>query len=299
VIRSMTGYGEASVHVDGVHYFLEVRSLNNKYFKGVIRLPEEFQSLEAELETRLREKVNRGTVTLTATCTAEASAAAHSVNTPVLRAYLAQVEETRKMLGKDAPALTVDAAALLALPGVLQPPTHGEDRLHKARASFLGLLDKALGGLLAMRDREGAALAKEFEGQLKLIGERLVLIRTRSPDVVTEYEKRLKARIEQMLREAELKVEVGDLIREIAIYAERIDIAEETQRLGGHLEQFGDLVGQPEYKPIGRTLDFVAQEMLREANTIASKSPDAATSRWTVEIKGAIDRIKEQSANVE
>lgn len=299
MIRSMTGYGEASVHVDGVHYFLEVRSLNNKYFKGVIRLPEEFQSLEAELESRLREKVNRGTVTLTATCTAEASAAAHTVNKPVLQTYLAQVEETRRLLGNNAPALTVDAAALLALPGVLQAPTHGEDRLHKARASFLGLLDKALDGLLAMRDREGAALAREFEGQLKLIGERLVLIRTRSPDVVTEYEKRLKARIEQMLREAELKVEVGDLIREIAIYAERIDIAEETQRLGGHLEQFGDLVGQPEYKPIGRTLDFVAQEMLREANTIASKSPDAATSRWTVEIKGAIDRIKEQSANVE
>ena len=299
MIRSMTGYGEASIHVDGVHYFLEVRSLNNKYFKGVIRLPDELQSLEAELESRLRERVNRGTVTLTATCTNESDSAAHSVNRVVLQAYLAQLQEAKAALGKDAPAMTVDAAGLLALPGVLQAPTHEEDRLHKARSVFLGLLDKALDGLLAMRDREGSALSKELQAHLKLIGDRLSQIQGRSPEVVLEYEKRLKGRIEQMLREADVKVEVGDLIREIAIYAERIDIAEETQRLTGHLEQFGDLVSQPEYKPVGRTLDFVAQEMLREANTIASKSPDAATSRWTVEIKGAIDRIKEQSANVE
>ena len=299
MIRSMTGYGEASIHVDGVHYFLEVRSLNNKYFKGVIRLPDELQSLEAELETRLRERVNRGTVTLTATCTNEAASAAYTVNKGVLQGYVAQVQEARAALGKDAPTLTMDAAALLGLPGVLQPPTHEEDRLHKARAAFLGLLDKALVGFLGMRDREGAALSRDLEAHLKIIGDRLALIQGRSPEVVLEYEKRLKGRIEQMLREAEIKVEVADLIREIAIYAERIDIAEETQRLTGHLEQFGDLVTQPEYKPIGRTLDFVAQEMLREANTIASKSPDAATSRWTVEIKGAIDRIKEQAANVE
>lgn len=299
MIRSMTGYGEASIHVDGIHYFLEVRSLNNKYFKGVIRLPDELQSLEAELESRLRERVNRGTVTLTATCTAESAAAAYSVNREVLQAYLTQLQATKASLGKDALAFTVDAASLLALPGVLQAPTHEEDRLHKARAVFLKLLDQALNGLLTMRDREGAALSRELQAHLKIIGDRLGQIQGRSPEVVLEYEKRLKARIEQMLREADVKVEVGDLIREIAIYAERIDIAEETQRLTGHLEQFGDLVSQPEYKPVGRTLDFVAQEMLREANTIASKSPDAATSRWTVEIKGAIDRIKEQSANVE
>lgn len=299
MIRSMTGYGEASVHLDGVHYFLEVRSLNNKYFKGVIRLPEEYQSLEAELESRLRERINRGTVTLTATCTDESASAAHTVNRHVLQAYLAQLEEARTLVGKSTTNITIDAAALLALPGVLQPPTHEEDRLHRARTAFLGLADKALNDLVAMREREGAALSKDLESQRQLIAGRLVQITDRSPEVVTEYEKRLKSRIEQMLRENDVKVEVGDLIREIAIYAERIDIAEETKRLTGHLEQFGDLISQPEYRPIGRTLDFVAQEMLREANTIASKSPDAATSRWTVEIKGAIDRIKEQSANVE
>lgn len=299
MIRSMTGYGEASVHLDGVHYFLEVRSLNNKYFKGVIRLPEEYQALEAELESRLRERINRGTVTLTATCTDESAGAAHTVNRHVLQSYLTQLEEARALVGKTSSAISIDAAGLLALPGVLQPPTHEEDRLHRARTAFLQLADKALNDLVAMREREGAGLSKDLESQRQFIAERLGQITDRSPEVVTEYEKRLKARIEQMLRENDVKVEVGDLIREIAIYAERIDIAEETKRLTGHLEQFGDLIGQPDYRPIGRTLDFVAQEMLREANTIASKSPDASTSRWTVEIKGAIDRIKEQSANVE
>jgi uncharacterized protein (TIGR00255 family) len=295
----MTGYGEASVHADGVHYFLEVRSLNNKYFKGVIRLPEEYQSLEAELEARLRERINRGTVTLTASCTDESASAAHTVNRHVLQSYLAQLQEARTLAPQGAPPLSIDAASLLALPGVLQPPSHEEDRLHRARTAFLGLADKALDSLVAMREREGAALSKDLESQRQFIADRLAQISVRSPEVITEYEKRLKSRIEQMLREADLKVEVGDLIREIAIYAERIDIAEETKRLTGHLEQFGDLISQPDYRPIGRTLDFVAQEMLREANTIASKSPDAATSRWTVEIKGAIDRIKEQAANVE
>ena len=102
-----------------------------------------------------------------------------------------------------------------------------------------------------------------------------------------------------MLREADTTVEPADLIREIAVYAERTDIAEEINRLGAHLDQFADLIDTKDGKPIGRTLDFLTQEMLREANTIASKSPDAAISRSTVEIKGAIDRIKEQAQNLE
>ncbi|MCK6478560.1 MAG: DUF1732 domain-containing protein, partial [Phycisphaerales bacterium] len=113
------------------------------------------------------------------------------------------------------------------------------------------------------------------------------------------YEQRLRQRIEAMLKEAQVKVDAVDLIREIAVYAERTDIAEEISRLGGHLEQFADLLKPDSDKPVGRTLDFLAQEMLREANTIASKSPDAGISRLIVEVKGAIDRIKEQAANVE
>ncbi len=295
MIRSMTGYGEASAAREGVHYFLEARSLNNKYFKAVIRLPEEFQGLEAELEAALRTRVTRGTVTVTASCTDDSAGAAHTINQRALQKYVEQIRQ----LPEGDKLLAGLLSSVFGLPGVLQPPAHEEERVNAARAMFLGLLDKALSDLIAMRDREGASLLADLESHRDFIADRLTLIKARAPDVVGEYEKRLRARVETMLREANVAVEVGDLIREVAIYSERVDIAEEIKRLGGHLEQFGDLIAARDSKPIGRTLDFLAQEMLREANTIASKSPDASISRWTVEIKGAIDRIKEQAQNVE
>ena len=150
-----------------------------------------------------------------------------------------------------------------------------------------------------MRDREGRSIQEDLENNRKDIAQRLVDIIRLSPQVIADYETRLKARIEALLKDAQINLSQVDLIREIAVYAERTDIAEETKRLTGHLDQFKDLLSASDLRPVGRTLDFVAQEMLRETNTIASKSPDAAISRSAVEIKGAIDRIKEQAQNVE
>lgn len=294
MVRSMTGYGDASATLDGVHYFVEVRSLNNKYFKAAIRLAEPFQGLEAEFESRLRERISRGTVTLNARCTDASEQAAYEINAKALARYVEQLKSVNFAGGPN-----IDLSALLALPGVLQPPANEEDILAKARAAFLPLLDKACANLLAMRTREGAVLADELRAQLAFIAERLNVVRERAPGLVADYENRLRQRIDQLLKDAGLKVEPVDLIREIASYAERTDIAEEIKRLSAHLDQFRDLLAAADGKPIGRTLDFLAQEMLREANTIASKSPDAAVSRATVEIKGAIDRIKEQVQNLE
>lgn len=298
MIRSMTGFGDASAQVDGAHYFVELRSLNNKYFKCTVRVAEQYQGLEAEFESVLRSRISRGTVTVTARCTETTEAAAHDINTKALEAYAAKLRATPLFAGgkKD-----LDLTALLALPGVLQPPADEEERFERAKAAFLPLLDRACGQLVAMREREGKALVADLREQGKLIGSRLKHIQDRAPAVVADYEQRLKTRIETMLREAEVKytLDPADLIREIAVYAERTDIAEEIKRLGTHLQQFGDLISGSEPRPIGRTLDFLAQEMLREANTIASKSPDASISRWTVDVKGAIDRIKEQAANIE
>jgi uncharacterized protein (TIGR00255 family) len=292
----MTGYGEVSMHADGVHYFLELRSLNNKYFKGVIRLPEEFQGLEAELESKLRERLTRGTITLSASCSSTAESAAHDINEKALSRY---VEALRRLPMVAAGELKLDLGALLSLPGVLQPPGDEEARLGQARTAFGTLLNQAIDALLRMREREGRALLADLESQQAFIAERLTLITGRAPEVISEYQRRLKARIDQLLAEAGATVQPVDLIREIASYAERVDIAEEIKRLTGHLEQFASLISDSQDRPVGRTLDFLAQEMLREANTMASKSPDASISRWTVEIKGAIDRIKEQAANVE
>jgi uncharacterized protein (TIGR00255 family) len=293
LVRSMTGFGEASATQGGVHYFVEIRSLNNKYFKSTIRLPDEVQGLEAELEARLRERLSRGTVTLNARCNDSSGAAAYTINTAALAKYLEQVRQVPAFNGVEA-----NLGALLNLPGVLQPPADEEERFELARAAFVPLVERACDVLLAMREREGRVLVEDVRSQLAYIAQRLRHIEERAPGVVADYELRLRARIEAMLREADRSVPAADLIREIAAYAERTDIAEEIKRLSAHLQQFEDLLSEAS-RPVGRTLDFLSQEMLREANTIASKSPDAVISRSTVEIKGAIDRIKEQVQNIE
>ncbi len=291
-LRSMTGYGEATATAGGAHYFVEIRSLNNKYFKSTVRLPDEIQGLEAEIEQKLREKLSRGTITLNARVNDSTASAAYTINTAALAKYAEQIASVPGFAGK------VELAALLTLPGVLQPPSDEEERFDKARASVMPLVEKACNELLKMREREGGVLVADLRDNLKQIADRLAVVKERAPAVVADYELRLKTRIETMLREAGHTVEAVDLIREIGSYAERTDIAEEIKRLGAHLDQFDELL-RGNGKPVGRTLDFLSQEMLREANTIASKSPDAVISRNAVEIKGAIDRIKEQVQNIE
>lgn len=292
MIRSMTGYGEATSNVGGAHYFLDIRSLNNKYLKVVLRLPDQLQSLEAELESRLREKISRGTVTISASMSDESEGAAYEINKKALNRYLEQLKEI-------AGVPDIDLSALLALPGVLQPPSDTEGRLEATKAALFQLLDKAVTQLQAMREREGQALIADLRSHHRFIADRLALVSARAPEVIADYEKRLRTRIDSLLKDVGVKIDSVDLVREIAAYAERTDIAEEINRLKAHLEQFEELLASKESRPLGRTLDFLAQEMLREANTIASKSPDATISRHAVEIKGAIDRIKEQAQNVE
>ena len=292
----MTGFGDASRDQDGVRYFVEIRSLNNKYFKGVIRLPEELQVLEAEMESDLRRRLNRGTVTLTARCSDSSEGSAFDVNHKALDHYIEQIGRSAAVAGGK---VALEIGALLGLPGVLQPPANEEERVDRARAVFRELLDTACEHLMSMRMREGLLLKEELLSHGGLIEDRLSKIQARTPEVVREYENRLRARIDQMLKDAGLSIQPADLIREIAIYAERTDIAEEVARLGGHIRQFRELLEDGNDRAIGRTLDFLSQEMLREANTIASKSPDSEISRMTVEVKGAIDRIKEQVQNVE
>ncbi len=294
MIRSMTGFGDASSHVGNVAYSVEVRSVNNKFLKTTIRVPERLASLEPELEQMIRAVVSRGSVTLTVTCSESGEAAAHTVNAAALRRYAEQIAGA---LGVQVG--TLNLAQLVSLPGVLQPPGDEESRLHTARDAIRPLVNLAMEHLIQMRTREGVALTDDLTGHLDLIGERLSRLQEIAPRVVVDYERRLKARMEALLGEAEVITEPETLVREIAVYAEKTDIAEELARLGEHLRHFKDLLASTEERPLGRTLDFLSQELLREANTIASKSPDAEMSRLIVEIKGSIDRIKEQAANAE
>lgn len=292
----MTGFGEASTTRAGVHYFLELRSLNNKYFKASIRLPEHLQGLEPVLESELRRRLSRGTVTAIGKCTDQTETAAHDVNVEALRKY---IDELRRVSAIAEGAVPLDTASLLTLPGVLSLPEQIEGQLARARDVYLELVEEAADHLLSMRKREGAMLADELMAQHEVIRAALDRIRERAPLVVADFEDRLRTRVQSMLDDAGVTAEPADLIREVAIYAEKSDIAEELARLTAHLTQFRELVLESDGQSVGRTLEFLGQEMLREANTIASKSSDAAISRDAVAIKGAIDRIKEQVLNVE
>ncbi|MCH9058314.1 MAG: YicC family protein, partial [Planctomycetes bacterium] len=159
MIRSMTGFGDASAQIDGVHYFIEVRSLNSKYLKAVIRLPEEFQGLEAELDSLVRRRLTRGTVTVTGSCTDTSENAAFGINIKALESYIEQIRKT-PIIARG--AVSIDVGALLSLPGVLQPPSDEESRIEAARKAFCELLEKASESLIAMRAREGEALHAEL-----------------------------------------------------------------------------------------------------------------------------------------
>ncbi|GAB4110498.1 MAG: YicC family protein [Phycisphaeraceae bacterium] len=298
MIRSMTGFGDASTQADGIHYSVELRSLNNKYFKCTVRLPDQLQGLEAELEAQLRKRVSRGSFTLTVKFKTSDAQAVSKVNDEAILTYLDHLETIHAKIQDR--AVQIDLTQLLALPGVLQPAEDEASLLAKARPVVARLLDEAIEKLLAMRAKEGQALAADLSQHLELILDRMKQIADRAPAVIEEYHQRLRARMDELLSRAELKADEQLLIREVAVFAERADISEEVSRMAGHVAQFQEIIASKDNgEPVGRTLDFLAQEMLREANTIGSKSNDAQISRAMIEAKSAVDRIKEQVQNVE
>lgn len=299
MIRSMTGFGDASVQDDGVHYAVELRSVNNRYFKATVRLPEAIAGIEAQLEAVLRKRLSRGSVTLTVRMHDPRAAAAPRVNQEVLMAYLDHLDTLRRKMPHDGLAPQIDVVSLLALPGVMGVVDDEQALLDRARPAVIGLAERACDKLLAMRVTEGKMLACDLAGQCQVIENLLAGIGQRAPHVVEAYHQRLRTRIDDLLARAGLSVDEKDLIHEVAVFAERADISEEVSRMNAHMDQFQQILASHNGDPAGRTLDFVAQELLREANTIASKSNDAQISRAVVEVKGAIDRIKEQVQNVE
>jgi len=297
MIRSMTGFGDASAGADGVSYTLELRSLNNKFLKLGCRLPEELAGLEAEIEQHLRKRVSRGSFGLNLKVRVDDDRAASRINEEALMAYVGHLEVVREKVHDQ--AMHIDLTQLLAMPGVMQPARDSEQALAAARPIVAKLLDAALDKLTAMRETEGAALAEDLSGLLDTIIEKVETIAERSPVVVGEYHDKLRARVDELMAKAQLKLNETDLTREVAVFADRADIAEEITRLRGHVAQFREVLASDEDAPAGRTLDFLSQEMLREANTIGSKCNDAQISRGVVELKSTIDRIKEQVQNVE
>ncbi|MCH7883938.1 MAG: YicC family protein [Planctomycetes bacterium] len=294
MIHSMTGYGEAQHVRDGVSYALNIRTVNGRYIKLSIRLPEHLQSLEHEVEKVLRARVARGSVSCSLQIRSEDQPVFRTINKAALQHYVDAMGQVRVPGGLQA---TMDLASLTMLPGVCEPVALDDAARQGQLETVLELTHRALDAVIRMRSQEGEALCRDLLHHLGAIRAELDTIGTRAPNVIEEYHERLRTRVAALMRESRVELEADSLTREIAIFAERSDVAEEITRMFSHLEQFEQLCNRGEQ--VGRTLDFLAQELLREVNTIGSKSNDAAIARSVVEIKGRVDRLKEQVQNVE
>ena len=293
MLSSMTGFGSKVGHLDGLECTVLARSVNNRYLKTVIKLPEAWAEAESDVERLIRRQLHRGTVTVTVRIKVADERAASDVNTAALRKY---VDQLRELAAEAPPTLRIDLGSLLLLPGVCEPPSL-EDVVQKARGDLAALIDAALDALVDMRRREGQTIAEDLRANGDVIDAQLATVREQAPNVVRSYLERLRARVAELTNAGTVRVDEESLAREVAVFAERSDIAEEIARLRGHLAQFREVLLQG--GAAGRKLDFIAQEMLREANTMASKANDADIARSVVEMKTAIDRIKEQVQNLE
>lgn len=294
MIQSMTGYGAAQVVSDGVCYVVEIRSLNNRYLKLATRLPDQLQYIEHRVERLIRSRLGRGSVTFSLRVRRETDDSLQVLNLGVLQAY---VDSMACVSVPEGAQITIDLATAAALPGVCEAAQLDDASRAGQEKVVEGLTNQALDALVEMRQREGAALAVELGAMCESIRERAAAVNGRAPVVVTEYHERLKSRVQTLMQAGGFELAEDGLAREVAIYAERCDITEEISRLTSHLDQF--VQGCTRDDQVGRTLDFLTQELLREANTIASKSNDAEIAHHVVEVKGLIDRLREQVQNVE
>lgn len=291
----MTGFGRgsAATGADKGAITVEVKSVNNRFLKISTRLPDVFNELESEVEGRVRKALIRGSVYCNVSIDRARRDVSYRLNEEAIRDWLPRLKQLAKELKTDEPELK----HVLAMQGVVLEET---EKLHPdetLKAALFKALDEALNGLVEMRRQEGESLAGDLGARVEKVAELAREVEKRAPRVILEYREKLTARIEKLLAGSGVELEPEALARETAWFADKADIAEETTRLAHHCAQFqAGLAGKGE---VGRRLDFIAQEMLRETNTIASKANDVELATIAVEMKTEIERIKEQVQNLE
>jgi uncharacterized protein (TIGR00255 family) len=264
--------------------------------KVSLRAPEPYNLLEPEFEKVIRRAIRRGSVQISFRCERQFAPQDYRINATALRSYVSQLRGVWEELGlRDRGEILL--AQVLDLPGVVAEPGDLAFHLKEEWPLIQGVLEAALGKLQLMRQDEGRAMAQEFLQHHAFLSDQLAQIRARTPGVASAYRDRLHERVRALLAELDIKIDRSDLIKEVSIFAERSDIAEEVVRLASHLDQFQEILQEPESP--GRKLEFLTQEMFREVNTIGSKAGDVAISRQVVEIKGALEKIRELVQNVE
>ena len=292
MVKSMTGYGRAVETVNGREFTVEVRSVNNRYLDCTVKLPRNLSFGEDTVKQAVKTSISRGKVDVFVSVRSEgAQETAVSLNKPMAEGYLAVLRQMRQEYGL---AGEITVSMLAGLPDVFlldKPPVDEEQLL----ADFLSVVQKALANFDAMRRTEGTALAADLRGRGETILSLVEQVEAGSPQTVADYRARLEAKLKEVL--ANTAIDESRILTEAAIFADKVAVDEETVRLRSHLNQMNTMLDAG--GPIGRKLDFLLQEMNREANTIGSKCSDVRLARVVVEIKAELEKIREQTQNIE
>lgn len=294
MLLSMTGFGEAHQQEDALAVAVEVRTINSRYFKLSLRSGEGYSALEPQIENLVRSHIKRGTVQVNLRVERAPRPDDYRVNATVLGAYQSQLEHLRTQWQVKEP---VGLDALLLLPGVITELGPRDRDAEQEWPLIRRTVESALAHMMQMRADEGRAMAADLAANCETIRIELDGIDARAGAVVDAYREKMLDRVTKAMADYSVSLEPADLVREVCIYAERSDISEEIVRLRSHLEQFASIMASEESS--GRKLEFLTQEMFRETNTIGSKASDIQISRHVIEIKAAIERIREMIQNVE
>jgi uncharacterized protein (TIGR00255 family) len=298
VLLSMTGFGEARHTSDAGTLLVEIRAVNNRFLKVVVRAGEPYSLFEPEIERVIRKTVRRGTLQVHIRAERAGDRYEHKIDEVVFKLYAESIHRACASAGLDSQSAANVMAGLLALPGVAPEPGLGASRAEEEWPALEKAVEDAVVRLQEMRQEEGRRMAEELLSLRGRIAFELQYIRERIPHVTAGYRDRLLERVRGLLADQATTLSAADVIREVAIFADRSDISEEVVRLDSHLEQFRDVI-QNESDAPGRKMEFLVQEMGRETNTIGSKASDVQISRHAVEIKANLERIRELIQNVE
>lgn len=292
MILSMTGYGTGSAQKNNTVVSVEIKTVNHRFLDFHVRLPREYQYLEGEIQQRIRAALDRGRVDVGVTIQ-NASSAVFEINSGLVKGYMEAADRLREEFRFPDP---VDLKTVLGLPGILQVKESVPEEPADAVSELVGeSVREALEGVARMRRQEGEALEADMKQNLDRVEENAGRIRELSANLAGDHLRKLRERIAQLLSQAEMDPQ--RLAQEAALIADKSDISEEIARLKSHIEQYRALMDSGE--KAGKKLDFLLQELQREANTILSKSGDLEISRRAIDIKTDIEKLREQVQNVE
>jgi len=287
MLRSMTAFARHEQTSAWGAITWELRSVNHRYLEASIRLPETLRSLETPARERIAAALSRGKVEGTLKLQTASAAPAITLNLPMVERLLEVAGELEHLMG---PGTGLQLAEVLRWPGVIHEP---EPDLVAIQQAILDSLDTALAELVATREREGERTAGLLRQRCAAIRVQVGLVRARRPEVLARWRDKLLSRLADIAVDADS----GRLEQELALTAQRLDVDEELDRLDTHLDEIGAVLKRNE--PVGRRLDFLMQELNREANTLSSKSADSDTTRAAVELKVLIEQMREQIQNIE